>query len=77
MATVLDSDIFVSEFELQSSYYAQFQTNTLEKGINPPYTSSCGGLDSIIVVLLQGCPGYLITYEGWYAFKQRNQNRTR
>ena len=31
MADVLDCDIVVSEFELQSSYYAHYQINTLGK----------------------------------------------
>ena len=34
MATLLDCDIEVSEFELQSRYYVLFQTNTFVKGIN-------------------------------------------
>ena len=33
VANVLDCDIVVSEFELQSRYYVHFQTNTLSKGI--------------------------------------------
>ena len=31
---VLDYDFVVSEFELQSHYYAHFQTNALGKGMN-------------------------------------------
>ena len=34
-AKMLDCDLKVSEFELQSHYYVHFQTNTLRKGINP------------------------------------------
>ena len=34
VANVLDCDIVVSEFELQSRYYIPFQTNTLGKDIN-------------------------------------------
>ena len=40
VANVLDCDIVVSEFELQSCYYFPFQTNTLAKDMNsliPPY----------------------------------------
>ena len=33
-ANVLDCDIGVSEFELQSHYYVHFRTNTLGKGMN-------------------------------------------
>ena len=32
MANVLDCDIVVREFELQSCYYVHFRTNTLGKG---------------------------------------------
>ena len=35
IAKVLDSDLKISEFELQSDYYLHFQTNTLGKGMNP------------------------------------------
>ena len=31
----LNCGIVVSEFELQSSYYVHFRTNTLGKGMNP------------------------------------------
>ena len=34
VANVLDCDIVVSEFALQSYYYIHFQTNTLEKYMN-------------------------------------------
>ena len=33
-ANVLDYEIVVSEFKLQSCYYIHFQTNTLGKGMN-------------------------------------------
>ena len=39
-ANVLNCDIVVSEFELQSCYYVHFRTNALPKGINPPYPSA-------------------------------------
>ena len=35
MATVLDCEFKVNEFELQSRYYVHFRTNNLEKGLNP------------------------------------------
>ena len=34
VANVLDCDIIVSEFEIQSRYYVHFQINTLRKGMN-------------------------------------------
>ena len=34
MAKVLDCKIVVSEFELQSRYYAPFRIDTLGKGLN-------------------------------------------
>ncbi len=35
VANLLDCDIVVSEFKLQSCYYIHFRTNTLGKGMNP------------------------------------------
>ena len=35
MTDVLDCDIVVSDLKLQSSYYVNFKTNTLGKGMNP------------------------------------------
>ena len=35
VVNLLDCDIEVSEFELQSRNYAHFRTNTPHKGINP------------------------------------------
>ena len=35
VANMLDSDIIVSEFKLQSCYYVHFQINTVGKGVNP------------------------------------------
>ena len=37
VANLLDSDIVACEFELQTCYYAYFQTNTLEKDTNLIY----------------------------------------
>ena len=51
MAKVLDSDILVSEFEFQSCYYDHFQTNTLEKDMNPLYLSS-NQINSTTAILL-------------------------
>ena len=31
----MDSEIVVSEFELESRYYVYFRANTLRKGMNP------------------------------------------
>ena len=35
MVKVMDYEIVVNEFVLQSRYYVHFQTNTLGKGMNP------------------------------------------
>ena len=35
MIKAMDCGIVVSEFVLQLRYYIHFQTNTLEKGMNP------------------------------------------
>ena len=34
MVKAIDSEIVVSEFELQSRYYVHFRANTLGKGMN-------------------------------------------
>ena len=34
VANLLDGDIVVNEFELQSHYYVHFRTNTLEMAMN-------------------------------------------
>ena len=36
---MLDSDLGISEFELQSRSYVHFQTNAFGKGMKPLYTS--------------------------------------
>ena len=53
LVNMLDYNITVSEFELQSCYYVHFQTNTIGKGIQSPYPSSYG-LNSTTTVLLRG-----------------------
>ena len=35
MVKALDGGIVISEFELQSRYYVNYQTNTIGKGMNP------------------------------------------
>ena len=50
MVKALAGGIIVSEFELQSCYYIHFRTNTLGKGMNPPYPPNYG-LNSITAVL--------------------------
>ena len=66
MANVLGCDIVVSEFEIQLPYYVHFQTNTLQKGMNPVILPS--------FVPLLGWLWHSMTYEGWYAIKERNWN---
>ena len=46
-----DYGIVVREFVLQSRYYVHFRTNTLAKGMNPPYPPNYG-LNSTTTVLL-------------------------
>ena len=52
VANILDCDIGVSEFELESRNYVHFWTNTLGKGMNSIYCSSYG-LNSTTTVFLQ------------------------
>ena len=42
VANMLDYNIIVSKFELQSCYRIHFQTNALGKGIEPLYSSHLG-----------------------------------
>ena len=49
MANKLDYEIRVSEFKC---YCIHFQTNTLEKGMNPPPYYSTKKLDNITTILL-------------------------
>ena len=35
MADMLDWNIVLNEFDLQSRYYVHFQANTLAKGVDP------------------------------------------
>ena len=59
---VLDSDIVVREFELQSRYNVHFRINTLGKGMNL-LNLPCTELNSITAVLLQGWFWHQITHE--------------
>ena len=42
MVNVLDCNIIVSEFELQSRYFVHFRTRTFQKGMNPLILPSMG-----------------------------------
>ena len=72
MVNVLNSNIEVSEFKLQSHYYIHFQTNTHGKGMNSQYPSNYR-LNSTTTVLLWHC----IIHEVWYVIKQSNQTKLR
>ena len=52
VAKVLNCDNVVNEFKHQYRYYIAFQTNTLGKGMNPPYFPSYR-LNSTTTVFLQ------------------------
>ena len=52
MANVLNSNIIVSEFKLQSCKYIHFKTNTKEKGMNHLFPTIYA-LNSTTTVLLQ------------------------
>ena len=51
MVKVMDCEIVVSEFVLQSCYYVHFRANNLGKRYEPPYPSNYG-LNSTTTVLL-------------------------
>ena len=69
MVKAMDCGIKVSEFKFQLCHYVHFWTNTLGKGMNPPYPNSYG-LNSTTAVHLEGWLGHQITLEGRYAIKQ-------
>ena len=50
MVKALDCNIVVSELELQSRNYVHFRTNTLRRGMTPPFPPSYG-LNITITVL--------------------------
>ena len=50
MANVLDCDILVSEFELQSRYYVYFRINTLGKGMSPLIFPAMGKIVSLLFI---------------------------
>ena len=52
MAKMLDCNLKVSKFELQSFYYVHFQVNTLGKGMKP-FILSLYGVNNISAVPLQ------------------------
>ena len=62
MAKVLDCEIVVSEFELQSVYYVHFWTNSFGKDMNLSILA-CNGLNNTTTILLQGWFWYQITPE--------------
>ena len=52
LANMLDCNIVVSKFQLQSTYYIHFKANTFRKGMNVPIPPSYG-LNCTTTVLLQ------------------------
>ena len=53
MGKMLDYDLKVREFKLQSWYYVHFTNNILGKDMNPVITPASYGLNSLTAVLLQ------------------------
>ena len=74
MVKILDCSLEVNEFELYLRYNIPFQINPLTRGIEPSYSVSSYGLNSITAVLLQGYIRHYITHEDWYSIKTRSQN---
>ena len=54
--------------------YIHFLTKYTWKRYGLPYPTPSYGLNSTTTVLLQGWRWHLITHEGWYTIKQRNQS---
>ena len=61
VAEVPNGDILVSEFELQSHYYVNFQTYTTRKDMNL-LLSPAHGLNSTTTILLQSWLRHLILF---------------
>ena len=76
VANVLDSDIVVNEFELQTHYYVHFWTNNLGKDVIYHIPISYQ-LISTITVLLQTWLWHWISHESRYPIKQRNQTNNK
>ena len=70
VANVLDGDIVVSVFKLQTPYYVHFRTKTIGKDVNPQPPPKYGS-SSTIAVILQWSLCHLITQEGWYAIETK------
>ena len=70
---VVDCELVLKEFKLKPHYKIHFQTSTLGKRMNSITPTTSYGLNSITAVLLQGWLWHKMTWEGWYAIKQRNQ----
>ena len=54
MVKVLNCGIVVREFELQSTDYVHFRTNTLGKGMNPLIPPAVGQKASLLLFLKDG-----------------------
>ena len=63
VANMLNSDVIVSEFKLQSCYYTYFQTNILGKGINSLITPA---MVSIISLLFLSKDGLALNNTHWW-----------
>ena len=70
VANVLDCDIVVSKFELQSHYYTHFRTNAIRKGMTSPPIIFSYELDSTAIDFLLLLLSHWITHLSWYAIKQ-------
>ena len=68
VANVLDCDIVVTEFEVESRCYVHFQINILAECMNS--FQSMYGLNSTTTIILLGWLWHYITRKGWYAIKQ-------
>ena len=54
MANVLDCNIMLSEFKLQSQYYVYFQINTLRKAMNLLLFQAIGYIVSLLFFYKDG-----------------------
>ena len=75
VSNLLDCDILVKQFELQSSYYVHFRTNTCRKRKDSFDLLPSFGLNNTTTVFLQGCIWHKITHEDYYAIKRKNDKK--
>ena len=74
VANVLDGNIVESEFKHQSCYFVGFRTKNPEKGMTHLIHPAIG---LIVPLQFKDELWHIITRQGWYAIKERNQTENK